>query len=355
MKKRNYTARITIIVLAFLCLAFIGCTIAVLEIYSSSFDRVEELTNNEVASTWYFVWDDIDQIKYPRKEVHFNSGKNKLQGFIYGGTNNNGLIIISHGLGGTADAYFPMIMYFVDNGWRVFAYNNTGVSGSEGESIRGLTQSVIDLDAALTYVENSNELNNLPIMLVGHSWGGFAVCAVLNETHKVSAVVSFAGYNTGSDVLKENVTSMVGGIYYVLSPQFWAIEKELFGDKAKLTAIDGINKSGILVMIVQCSNDDVITPDGSSIYAHRGKITNPNAIIIYRDGEDATGHEYTFCSKEQKTYIDWAKASWKAYKEGHNNASIVQWADEVGYDKTKANELDADLMEKVNNLFSASK
>jgi alpha-beta hydrolase superfamily lysophospholipase len=350
MKKINTMAKKNI--LLFLCFVFVGCTIAVLEVYSSSFGRVDELSNNEVASTWYFIWSDIDQIKYSRKEVRFNSGRNKLQGFIYGGANNNGLVIISHGLGGTADAYFPMIMYFVDNGWRVFAYNNTGVSGSEGESTRGLIQSVIDLEAALTYVKNSNELDNLPIMLVGHSWGGFAVCAVLNKNNNINAVVSFAGYNTGSEVLKEFTVSAVGGIYYMLSPQFWAIEKELFGDMAKLTAIDGINKTSIPVMIVQCSNDDVITPNGSSIFAHHSKITNPNVEIIYREGENATGHEYTFSSKEQKIYIDWAKASWEAYKAGHKNASITQWAKEVNYDKAKANELDPDLMEEINIFFN---
>jgi hypothetical protein len=133
------------------------------------------------------------------------------------------------------------------------------------------------------------------------------------------------------------------------------IEKYLFGDAAKLTAIDGINKSDIPVLIVQCSNDDVITPNGSSIYAHRGKIINPNAEIIYRDGENATGHEYTFCSKEQKAYIDRAKASWKAYKAGHDSASIIQWASEVNYDKAKANELDPDLMERINQMFSNAK
>jgi pimeloyl-ACP methyl ester carboxylesterase len=352
MKKHNI---VVTAIIAFLCFVFIGCTIVALEAISSSFGRVEELSSNEVASTWYFIWDDIDRIKYPRTEVRFKSGENKLQGFLYGGANSNGLVIISHGLGGTADAYFPMIMYFVDKGWRIFAYNNTGVSGSEGESMRGLTQSVIDLDAALTYVKGANELNNLPVMLVGHSWGGFAVCAVLNENHNVNAVVSFAGYNTGSEVLKENVMSMVGGVYYVLYPQFWALEKQLFGDMANLTAVDGINKSGIPVMIVQCSNDDVITPNGSSIYAHRGKITNSNAEIIYRDGENATGHEYTFCSKEQKAYIDWAKANWNAYKAGHNNASIAQWAKEVNYDKAKANELDMGLMERINVLFNNAK
>jgi pimeloyl-ACP methyl ester carboxylesterase len=352
MKKRYITI---IAVLASLCLAFIGCTFIVLEVYSGSFGRVEELSSNEVASMWYYIWDDIDHTKYSRKEVRFNSDENKLQGFIYGGTNDNGLIIISHGLGGTADAYFPMITYFVDKGWRVFAYNNTGVSGSEGENIRGLTQSVIDLDAALAYVKSSNELNNLPVMLVGHSWGGFAVCAVLSKKQNIRAVVSFAGYNTGSEVLKENVMSMIGGIYYTLYPQFWAIEKQLFGDMVKLTAIDGINKSGIPVMIVQCANDYVITPDGTSIYAHREKITNPDALIIYREGENATGHEYTFCSKEQKAYINWAKESWKAYKEGHNAASIAQWAKEANYDKAKANELDPVLFERINALFNSVK
>jgi dienelactone hydrolase len=350
MRKRYIITIIAILVS--LCLAFIGCTIIVLEVYSSSFGRVEELSSNEVASMWYYIWNDIDHIKYSRKEVRFSSRENKLQGFIYGETNSNGLVIISHGLGGTADAYFPMIIYFVDKGWRVFAYNNTGVSGSEGESIRGLTQSVIDLDAALAYVKSSNELNNLPIMLVGHSWGGFAVCAVLNKERNIKAVVSFAGYNTGGEVLKENVMSMVGGIYYMLYPQFWAIEKRLFGDMAKLTAIDGINKSDIPAMIVQCANDDVITPNGTSIYAHRGKITNSNALIIYREGENATGHEYTFCSKEQKAYIDWAKENWKAYKAEHNNASIIQWAKEFNYDKAKASELDIDLMEQINVLFN---
>jgi alpha-beta hydrolase superfamily lysophospholipase len=83
------------------------------------------------------------------------SGENRLQRFIYGNPNNNGLVVISHGLGTTADSYFPMIMFFVDNGWRVFIYNNTGTAGSEGENVHGLIQSIIDLDATLNYVKNS--------------------------------------------------------------------------------------------------------------------------------------------------------------------------------------------------------
>jgi len=351
MKKQKNIVRIAII--ASLCLVFAGCTIAALEVVSQSFGRVEGFSENEF--TTYHTWKEIDQDKYPREEVHFNSGGNRLQGFIYGGSNNNGLVVISEGLGGTADDYFPMIMYFVDKGWRVFAFNNTGVSGSEGESVRGMTQSVVDLDAALTFIEDSDLFNGLPVMLAGHSWGGYAVCAVLNYSHNVKAVVSFAGYNKGSDVVNEQGAAMVGGIFSIFTPQMWAIEKQIFGDTANLTAVDGINKSGIPVMIVQCSNDDVITPNGTSIYAHRGKITNPNAEIIYRDGEYATGHEYTFCSKAQKEYMDGVNKNWETYKAENVNPSKFQFANEIGFDKDLANELDAALMERINVFFNNAK
>jgi alpha-beta hydrolase superfamily lysophospholipase len=246
-----------------------------LEVYTRVFGRVEESPYN---------W--IDQVNYPREEVYFNSSGNMLQGFIYGCSNNNGLVILSQGLGSTADDYFTFIMYFVDKGWRVFAFNNTGVSGSEGNSVRGLTQSLVDLDATLTYVKNSSKLNGLPVMLIGHSWGGYAVCAVLNYSHhNISAVVSFAGYNNSREVFEEQGTLLIGGIFYILTPQFWAIEKQLFGDTAKLTAVDGINKAGIPVIIIQGSDDDVILANTTSIYAHRSKITNPLVEIIYRDGE----------------------------------------------------------------------
>ena len=348
MKKPIQTVKIAIIIV--LCIAFAGCNILALIIYSQSFGRVEEFPHGKF--TTYFTWDEIDQARYSREEIYFNSGRNKLQGFVYGGSNSRGIVVISQGLGGTADDYFPMIMYFVDRGWRVFAFNNTGVSGSGGKCVRGLFQSLVDLDAALSYIENNGAFNGLPLMLAGHSWGGYAVCAVLNYNHQVNAVVSFAGYNSGSDVLKETGISQAGNAFYILSPQFYAIEKILFGKAAKLTAVDGINKAGIPVMIVQCSNDHLIRSGTTSIYAHREKITNPNAEILFRDGENATGHEYAFCSKEQWDYWNRMVTDWNIHKAEHPNAVKSQWAKEINFDKALANELDPELMERIEKFFS---
>ena len=340
---------IKIIVLIFLCLVIVGCAALANKSYSHAFGRVEEASDDKFHT--YITWKDIDQNKYPRENVYFNSGDNKLQGFIYGGSNNNGLVIMSQGLGNTADHYLKLIMFFVDKGWRVFSYNNTGVSGSEGDSVRGLTQSLFDLDAALNHIKNSNEFANLPVMLVGHSWGGFAVCTVLNYDHKINAVVSFAGFNNGNEVINDLGAVTVGKIFNLVSNKIDDIENRLFGDVSKLTAVDGINKAGIPVLIVQSSDDDVITAKKTSIYAHRNGITNPNAEIVFFDGENAAGHEFVYCSKEQREYVNWAAASWKSYKGKNKKAVRNQWVKEVNFDVFKANDLNAELMERINNIF----
>ena len=354
MKKRKKTALIAVSVVVGLVFAGYGIVASRVahNSYLQMFGRVEGFSENQF--TPYITWKDMDSIRYSREEVRFISKGNRLQGFIYGGGGANacGLVVISHGLGGTADAYFPMVMYFVDKGWRVFAFSNTGVGGSEGADSGGIYQSVIDLDAALAFVGKTSSLNSLPVMLVGHSWGGYAVCAVLNYAHPVKAAVSFAGFNNGRETFEAHGRSNSGVLFNLLIPQFRKIEKQRFGDVAKLTAIDGINKAGIPVMIVQSSDDDVIPAQTTSIYAHREKITNPQAEIIYKDGEEATGHERVFGSQRRKAYAKWVNESWKAYYEADpTNATLLKWAQEANFDKSLANELDADLMERIHAFF----
>ena len=351
MKKFKHIVGFGIAASAFFLL--IGCTVLTLEVYSQVFNRVEGFSDSGFYT--YITWNDIDQTRYSRQEVFFRSGPNRLQGFIYGATSTKGLVIISHGLGGSADAYFPMIMFFVDRGWRVFAFNNTGVAGSEGSSMRGLYQSAIDLDAALSFVKNSSAFNGLPIMLVGHSWGGFAVCAVLNFGHQVNAVVSFAGFNCGREIFREQGRLVVGGLFHTITPNVWTLERELFGNNVNLTAVNGINKAGIPVMIVQSSDDDIVFANTTSIFAHRNNITNPYVEIIFFDGEDASGHEFVFGSREQREYINWARESWETYRTEHQNACLASWAESINFDKILANELNPELMERINEFFIRAK
>ena len=79
----------------------------------------------------------------------------------------------------------PETMHFVDSGYSVLTYDATGTGASGGSGTRGLAQSALDLDAALTRAEQED----LPILLFGHSWGGYAAAAVLGGSHDVTASV----------------------------------------------------------------------------------------------------------------------------------------------------------------------
>ena len=72
---------------------------------------------------------------YSPELLSFSSGANKLQGYLFGGNNRKGLVVVAHGLGGGAEGYLPAILYFTDRGYQVFAYDNTGYHLSEGKTV----------------------------------------------------------------------------------------------------------------------------------------------------------------------------------------------------------------------------
>jgi dienelactone hydrolase len=69
---------------------------------------------------------------------------------------------------------------------------------------------MLDLNSALNYIESDSTLNDLPIMLYGHRWGGYAVAAVLNYGHDIAATASIAGFNAPMEILFEQAKKMMG-------------------------------------------------------------------------------------------------------------------------------------------------
>ncbi|MBE0450583.1 MAG: alpha/beta fold hydrolase [Clostridia bacterium] len=153
-------------------------------IYDGQFPRYERHDETVSAKLRY---GDLEA-DYPRQLVDFKSGDNLLKGYIYGSENSLGLVVVAHGLGGGADSYLPQIINFVDHGWRVFAYDATGSFDSEGKTTKGFPQALLDLDAALNYIDSIASFEALPVVLFGHSWGGYAVANVLHFDHEIAGV-----------------------------------------------------------------------------------------------------------------------------------------------------------------------
>lgn len=290
---------------------------------------------------------------YPRKNVSFKSGDNLLQGYIYGCDNNKGLIVFAHGIGGGHEGYINQIIWLVNNGWRVFAYDATGSCTSEGDGTNGLPQSALDLNCALDYIEKDEELSALPKFLMGHSWGGYAVTAVLNFDHDIKASASISGYAYPMDMIMEFVDGMMHGISNVLYPFIWLDCYTVFGEYTNMSAVDGINKSNIPVLIIHGKKDNMIGYERSSIISKGSEITNPNVKYYTIDGK-YSGHNNIFHSDKANEYLEKLDAEYEKiydkYKDGEvpDNVKSQFFAKA---DKELANEVNEEMMTEINEFF----
>ena len=218
------------------------------------------------------------------------SGRNLLQGYLYGPNQDRGLVIVAHGLGGGADSYLPQITYFVEQGWRVLAYDATGSFNSEGDSTRGFPQSLLDLNAALTYINTDPDYAGLPVLLFGHSWGGYAVANILHYEHEIAGVVVVSAPNSAMEMIVEQGRRMMGGFVYTQYPYLWLYQRFLFGEAASFRAVDAINGSAVPVLIIHGTEDEMVEYSGSAIIDNRNAISNPNVKIISIDEPGRNGH-----------------------------------------------------------------
>lgn len=313
------------------------------EVFSRS-----ELTEH----TPYIRYDDIKE-EVPRYDISFDSHGTTINGHVYG-NGDKGLVIAVHGLNSNEEETMDIIHYFCKEGWTVLGYNHSGCFTSGGENQRGLAQSMIDLDAALTFCENDERLKELPKVLVGHSMGGYAVCSVLNFDHDIKAVASFSGYNTPFEELCFFVRKFVGNTFGVTQyPYMWIYNTILFGDKANISAVDGINKSDIPVMLIHGNNDTTVPHDSAGIIAHKNEITNPNVRYILRTEDTVNSHTKVFYSLEMAEYskeTDKLKdVLEEKYGEDIPKEDLKNFYDSI--DKFRMSELDSEIFNSINEMF----
>lgn len=249
-----------------------------------------------------------------RRELPFPSNHGQtLAGYLYytEDTPHEGIVVISHGLGGGGHTvYMDCANFFAHNGYYVFAYDATGNGESEGRSTVGLSQGLIDLDYALSHIQTQEDFRDLPIMLFGHSWGGYAVANVLNYHPEVKAVVSICGFNRAADLLEARGCEILGPAAKLLVPYVNAYEYLKFGGYSTSTAMDGFQKSDAAVFVIH-SQDDTTVPQeyGYDIYREAYGDSDRFTFVHYTD----KGHSNLYFSQEYLNYI----ASF--------NASYAQW------------------------------
>ena len=348
---RKKTRKIIYISFISLILLFsVSSMIFVATTYQSNFPRYDK---KEYSG--YLKYSDVKD-SYNRTAVSFQSGDNTLKGYVYGEGSDKGLVIIAPGRGTNSEEYLPEALFFVDHGWSVFSFDYTGSFESQGKSSKGLPQARIDLLAALDYIQSDNSLKDLPIMLYGHSWGAYAVTAVLNDVDNITVVASLSGFNSPMGLFDEQAHRMIGVLAYVEYPFEWAYQTLLFGKDASVSAVDGINRTNTPVMIIHGTADGAIAYNGASIIALRNRITNPNVVYVSRSAKYQNDHDHLMKSVAAMEYINQKNSEFKLLSERYNGNIPDSAMDEfyASVDRFQVSELDPDFMNQINSFFEGS-
>ncbi len=345
MKKKKIAAAIVSSLAALYAAGGIGVTALT---FKNSY-KAYNIQKYSLSAHWDFYKD-----RYNRREITFDSRGNTLKGHIYEAKKPKGLIVFSHGIWSGPEEYLTLITWFVDKGWDVLAYTYTSYNGSEGKSAKGLPQSPIDLDAALTYVESDEMIRDLPRVVMGHSWGAYATTAALAYGHHIDGVVAFSGFSDPVEISVSVGEGMVGPLAKTLGWSIDGMNKFLFGKESRQTAVDGINSISAPVLLVHGTNDDFIGYDTTSIVCHKDEITNPNVEYLTLDNPVQSGHNNYFTSEDATLYCDELKKKFAEIEKEYPKKEVPEDVRKEFFEKvdlTRANKPNEELFEKVEQFL----
>ena len=284
----------------------------------------------------------------------FYSDGVRLQGYYYRAQSPKGLTVICHGIHAGADDYLPMIEYMVGCGYSVFSFDYKGTYDSEGDSTVGMCESLVDLDHALDYIESTREFDNLPITLIGHSWGGYAAASVLPLHKRVVSCATIAAPNNGYTLILEKGEQYGGQLASKGIPEVFlnVYQKTLFGKYTKLNAVKGINSTDIPVLIAHGDRDNVIDIRRQAIYAHKNEISRSNVQYYCATGVQG-GHDTVWHSNASCEYRSGLESKIKSVQKDKTIPYEAKAAFCEGIDHQLYSEVNSELFQKIVKMFDS--
>lgn len=250
----------------------------------------------------YFTADDFEGLEAQPIEFKSNKGQT-LRGNIYTYEDikeYKGLIIFVHGMGGGHLSYTTEINTLARAGFIVMGYDNTGTCSSEGKSLRGFFQSVIDLDNALKFVEANSDLNKYAIELVGHSWGAYTVCQVLQFKHDIKAVVAMSGPNDSAKLICDFMKNETKMNCSFLKPFITIVNFFTFGKKGIKNTSTVLKDTKIPVLLLHGELDKTAPLENSPISDKDLIEGNSNIKTIVYEGR----FHNVYQTKESEEYLN---------------------------------------------------
>ena len=294
---------------------------------------------------------------YPRSDVEFQLDGTTLRGHVYGQDNTCGLIVFRHGMFSKHEDYLPFITAMVDRGWRVFAYDAIGCGESDGESTLGMSQSPLDVTAAVNYAQEAGLAKEMPLVLWGHSWGGYGVAAALAQCPDVDACVTMSGFDTPMKELDASAVSSYGLLGKIQWPFLWLNTTIDFGSNANVSASDAIASADVPTLVIHGSGDTTVPYDGVSILDNVEKrwqgLSGKKISTVTLAEEGRNGHNDYFYTRESQAYLNKCAADLQALLDENDDdvsaPEVLAYLE--GVDLLRANTADPELLDEIEDFL----
>ncbi len=197
------------------------------------------------------------------------------------------LIVMTHGYNMSCEDYIPLAHCFTKSGFMVLMFDGIGIGMSEGDRIYGLPQQVLNMDSVLSAVQADPELSKLPLLLFGHSWGGYAACcvSVLSE-YPIKGILTCGAFRKSSSSMIPSIRKRYPHTAPFIIACVEGLERVLFGSIASATSSEGLRKADCPVRLYHSRDDAVVSYDESFLKMQRELADMGNVEFITMDGRN---------------------------------------------------------------------
>lgn len=232
-----------------------------------------------------------------------------------------GLVVFAHGMGGGHRSYMTEINTFARGGFAVLAYDNTGTMASEGEALGSFYQAARDLRAALAFVRESKKWSGYPLLLSGHSWGGYAVCqALAYEEAYVAGAAAFSAPDSAALAVCDSLQTMAGIPMGWMRPFFAAASIVQGGwDARRSTTAVLARTSRVPVLLLQGDADTSVRLKNSPVSRAAVRDKKNIRTVVY----EGRSHN-VYQTRESEQYLGKTMGAINAAKKKYGKAGIPE-------------------------------
>lgn len=192
--------------------------------------------------------------------------------YYYDNYRTDKIVLFLHGLGPGHTAYLAEIEFLAKAGYKVLTLDYMGCEESQGKNMRSLNEPTRDVNNLLDYLRLDK-----PIVVVGHSLGGYTALNIINIRKEISKAVIISGFLSIESLMKVFVKSKFiynGVIKY---------EKKTEPDYFQINNLEYLKTTKDKIFFIQ-SDDDPMVPYSIALKEVE-QIDNPNIKTLRVTGK----------------------------------------------------------------------